>query len=67
VLYLHGIALAIHSVFGARDRGTITPVQVELQAVIFLGKSSSFNADTTVEGDFDWNVVEKQNGLLNQN
>ncbi len=41
VHYLHGVALAIHSVLGAGDGGAVTPVQVELQAVVGLGQISS--------------------------
>lgn len=41
VQYLHRIAFAIHSVLRARRRGAITPMQVELQAVISLGQISS--------------------------
>lgn len=65
--YLHGVALAIHSVLGAGDGGAITPVQVELQAVVGLGQISSWNAHTASKGDFDWKRVEKEDGLLNQN
>lgn len=55
--YLHGVALAIHSVLGAGDGGAITPVQVELQAVVGLGQISTWNADTAPKGDFDWKRV----------
>ncbi len=50
---LHGIALAIHSVLRARDRAAITPVQVELQAVVSFSQASSLNPNTAVDGDFD--------------
>lgn len=41
VQYLHGIALAVHSVLRAGDGGAVTPVQVELQAFVGLGQISS--------------------------
>lgn len=41
VQYLHGIALAVHSVLRAGDRGAVTPVQVELQALVCLRQISS--------------------------
>lgn len=64
--YLHGIAMAIHSVLRAGVGGAITPVQVELQAVIGLGQISSWNLDTAVKDDFNWKRVEEQNVKINQ-
>lgn len=59
VQYLHGIALAVHSVLRAGDRGAVTPVQVELQALVCLRQISSWNAHTA-QGDFDWKRREEK-------
>lgn len=60
-MYLHGILFAIHLVLRTRFRGGITPVQVELQAVIALRQTSSWNLDTAVKDDFNWRRAEKEN------
>lgn len=58
--YLHGIALAVHSVLRSGDGGAITPVQVELQALVCLRQISSWNVHIA-QGDFDWRGGEKTN------
>lgn len=60
-MYLHGILFAIHLVLRARIRGGITPVQVELQAVIGLRQTSSWNLDAAVKDDFNWKRAEEEN------
>lgn len=42
--YLHGVPLAIHRVLRARARTEISPVQVELQAIIDARETTSTHA-----------------------
>lgn len=64
VPHLHGRANTVHRVLRARNAAAISPVQVELQAVIDFGQISSWHLDSRVKLDLHWKSVRQMGRML---